>query len=1147
MYLIDYTNYFLGNIFHLHKWSSLRAVRKFLEIGMICLLFSLPIVGQYQPIRNHFTQTIKDIDDRLSQGDKMAIRDLAVVWKQQPTDERLKDLANRYLLLTPEEYKWTRDASPEMLLQFFYQKEEHLHFSEFLKVFYITPIENWTTKAVVKEKELLQVAPFLLKIGKENIDYALQKKHTKALEETLKKIYEFNNATTIELLKKVAVNSDLYRLNPISKRHNILTSILDHLPDSTAVELLFKLGDKKKITPNFCRTSLAKVINYRFEETTLKGLKKEWKTLKATFDNNYWAIKTTGYEQAVKAQKIFFEEAVDYYAWILATTPVDSLLWIQKNALEDLIATKHPKVLFYLAGLQFRAWKLGKDTFFLSILERLTDVSIGVEDQSGGIVTTYEDRTAQLNFLIYWSQHYTDYEWEDSDKSLFANILQKSEIIDSYEKYFRRLNSSHDSAAIEAFYILTEGIPAEISKLMKKYRPLLRTYNSKLPPLKFNVIENISQLTRFCKQNGLAYQPTLQVKQQLLELEKNLPPKKRYELENNMIANLQLEELTYLEYWAAMKSQNMPLNFSIGRILDRLYTKYWDTIIQDNHHFRFYLLKSCVFRKLTSFGIARLYHEKAAENKESVQALLEEIAIIEQNELVKEALKFWQFGESQEAAVDISVKDLLKDPEAFDKANINKLPKFSQRELADFFFTLKSIRNRKALKKMEQYMGTYASVDLVPDLFSTPQKNWTSNPSAAKVIVKILEAIYGYSFSKNTETSIEKWYALWDAKKEVYADWGKTLFELQLEELRTKETLTINNINRITRSNYYKPSHRQICLNALKKVKKTRSISQLSIAPLLSVKEELHYLDSISFSYRELDNLPKILLIDDSASLLAYILGQTTEFNIDQKGYLMNNLLRQDWLFQLIDRQQLIASTREEILHALTQYLNESEYLTEFEEQATQLNLLLLLNDNKTLVEKLMVLNDPKLENKVKVKWLNIIFARMKFEEIKQIFPVLSTIEDFEEQMLFEFISKDFGLPIFDLDQDIQNIQLQRFLETSSEQEIYDYYLTAFGIDFKDKHGKLDFQKIYEILKYDLLIPFVGEGGQYRDYYVYAIIKVLELHFKTTLGFSPKLNEYQTFFQFNSFARVKAWKQYLIDHKYVKASKNKIPSFNEDF
>ena len=183
----------------------------------------------------------------------------------------------------------------------------------------------------------------------------------------------------------------------------------------------------------------------------------------------------------------------------------------------------------------------------------------------------------------------------------------------------------------------------------------------------------------------------------------------------------------------------------------------------------------------------------------------------------------------------------------------------------------------------------------------------------------------------------------------------------------------------------------------------------------------------------------------------------------------------------------------------------------------------------------------------MKEKWLNIIFADIKFEEIKTIFPSLSVLQSFEEEAVFKFIYKDFGLPIFDLASKEQTDLLEKRLKTLSERKVYQKYLTEFGIDFKQKNSKLDFQKIYDILKYDLVIPFIGEGGQYRDYYVYAIIKLLELHFKTSLGFSDKLNDYQTFFQFNSFARVKAWKKYLLDHKYVKQKSNNIPSFNEGF
>ena len=72
------------------------------------------------------------------------------------------------------------------------------------------------------------------------------------------------------------------------------------------------------------------------------------------------------------------------------------------------------------------------------------------------------------------------------------------------------------------------------------------------------------------------------------------------------------------------------------------------------------------------------------------------------------------------------------------------------------------------------------------------------------------------------------------------------------------------------------------------------------------------------------------------------------------------------------------------------------------------------------------------------------------------------------------------------------------------------------------------------LLAYDLVVPFLGEGGKYRDYYTYGLVKLLELHFETTLGFHPKLNENQTFYTFNSYKRVEAWKVFLILEGYVK-------------
>ena len=1118
----------------------------FFLIGLIFI--ALPFSYSQIPANNNssFAYIVQDIDQRLGQGDKMAFRDLANIWQQRPNDKGFVDMARRYLLVDSLSFGWSADTLPQQLLAFYYEQADSLIFSDFLKIYYLQPIEERSIKTKLIEQQPLQRALHFTRILKENINYALDKKKGNLLQESLIQLAQVGTVSSRELLKEVAKDKRLRRIQPIAKRQEIISSVLSNLPDSTALKALFLLIKDKQISFTYCRNKFAEITNHYCTATNLKELSVQEVSLQKEFKRDFKAIRQAGYQKSLKSRALFFEEDADYFAWILATTPKDTLPWIKENALVDMLKTKQPQVLFYLAGLQFQQWRAGKkDRKYLNLLNKMADIRLQVEDGNGQMVTVFEDETAQLNFLIYWAKHFKDYEWEERGPGYFTNILHKSEIIESYEKYFRRLNSPNDSAALEAFLILTEGVPMEVNRLMKKYRSLLRSYNATLPPLKFNVIENISYLTDFCNKQGYIYKPTPAIEAQLIALGKRLKPKNRLQIENDLIAHLKLEELTALEYWASIHAQKIELNYSVGRILDRLYTKYWERITSEEEQFRFFLLKSIVFRKLTSFGIGRLYHKKG-EGEEQVRKLLQEIELVERNELIKEAIEFWQKGETEDMK-GISVQELLVDPESFDKEKINKLPKFSQKELASFFFTLKGVRNRKALKKMERYLSTYASTEMVPELFGTPKEHWESNASAAKVIVKILESIYGYSFSKNYETSLEQWYALWESSETPYQEWGKRLFYLQLGELKSQEKLRISDINSVTRSSNYLPSHRDICLEALKKIEKTRSISQLSIEPLLSVDKELHYLEDITFSYRNLDNLSKILVIDKPLKLLDYMLRQMQAYTIDERGFLLNNLLRQDWLFQLINREDFPNIIKQKLSAYLEDYLNESEYLTEFEEQATQLNLLLLQHNEDSIQKKLLVLNDANLENKVKEKWLNIIFADIKFEEIKTIFPSLSVLQSFEEEAVFKFIYKDFGLPIFDLASKEQTDLLEKRLKTLSERKVYQKYLTEFGIDFKQKNSKLDFQKIYDILKYDLVIPFIGEGGQYRDYYVYAIIKLLELHFKTSLGFSDKLNDYQTFFQFNSFARVKAWKKYLLDHKYVKRKSNNVPSFNEGF
>ena len=142
-------------------------------------------------------------------------------------------------------------------------------------------------------------------------------------------------------------------------------------------------------------------------------------------------------------------------------------------------------------------------------------------------------------------------------------------------------------------------------------------------------------------------------------------------------------------------------------------------------------------------------------------------------------------------------------------------------------------------------------------------------------------------------------------------------------------------------------------------------------------------------------------------------------------------------------------------------------------------------------------------------------------------------------------LQKDFGLPIFELENEKTRKQIISNHSKMSEYDFYKYYLKEFGVDFLTKKGNLDFEKIYDLLQFEIVTPFVGGGGSHRDQFTYGLIKILELHFKTRLGFHEKLNENQTFYSFTSTKRAKAWRTYLTDNQLVKPNHSLPPSFND--
>ncbi len=1101
--------------------TSLFLKRNGIIVGLF-LLVPLLLNGQKTTKPSSVLLTI--LAENISEGDLIAFRDLAKLYDKYPENQEVIGLLKQHTLFTDLEWDWNVKGKNNLLTHFFYENEALFQFSELLETFYLTPIEGRTSKVEIEPIASLQIDPFLIRKSVQKINSHLRKKEIDLLRKEIEHIGLLRNATVFNILSKFLERKTLFSLEKEAQQI-VIKDILDYLPDSIAFEKLLILTKKEVLPLTYCQTQLARLTNNYFNEPNYGKLLDAYQQLQAKFDNDLSLIKEYGYQKTNLTAALFFEEQVDYYGWLLATCS-DSLFWIRRNAMVDMLATKHPKALFYIAGINFRAWKqYGRNILALEkLLQQSIDVKLKIaipENQANKVIS--ESRETQL--IHYWSVHYDDYEWDDFEQK-FVNQQLFSDELDAYDKYFRRLNSTNDTIAYKAFVALCTGKPNEIRQLIKKFKPLLRNYNASLPPLKYKILEQVSLLTYFCKQYNIIYLPSPALEKVLVDLKRYMSPNERLRLENKLIDNLTIDDLTALEYYAAINAQNLNLNYSIGRILDYVYTKHWDTILSNERYFRLFLLKIRLFHDFGGFGIIKKYANKITLTNEKTLTALNSLKNLETNPFIKESVAYFLDQEAENPTAK-KIARFLDAPVAIDLNELKALPPFGQAIFPDIVTELFLQTDKKAAKNIGTYLELHASLDIIPQLFETPEKQWAANKYAGKALVKVLEKVYQFSFEAKQEEAINKWWKLWKTTPENYTEWSKYLFQEQLTLLNEAESLTINDINKVSESTHYQDKYRDLCLTSLQKIKRSRTIYRLKISPKISVENELHYLEGIEFTPKILSNLPRVFENDNPTKLLQFIYEQLASATIEEKSALFNSLFRQDWFIDHITSGAIEAKKCDAIKLIFYQYLSKSTFLTEYEEQNTQLNIVHLENAFLSLKEKLIRISKDSLNETIRYEYLNATLSRMEFPQIMVAFPIL---KDFEipEKNLFLFLNRDFGLPIFDVPSEKAAQKILTRLKSHNEYEFYEQTLIDFGLPILKKSGDLDFQRVYQLLTYDLVVPFLGEGGKYRDNYCYGLVKLLELHFKTTLGFHPKLNENQIFYTFNSYKRVEAWRAYLI-------------------
>jgi hypothetical protein len=515
----------------------------------------------------------------------------------------------------------------------------------------------------------------------------------------------------------------------------------------------------------------------------------------------------------------------------------------------------------------------------------------------------------------------------------------------------------------------------------------------------------------------------------------------------------------------------------------------------------------------------------------------------------------------------------LNDPTPFANTDLKVLPQPNDSIFGRVTTLIQETKDPIIRRILFDYLSLHPYSEMVPHLFriigdmrkvalpaneNAPiEENSTVTPAFSRVdlrVVELLEAIYNHDFDKeDADAKKEAWREMWKKDGTNFKLWNHLFFKQQMSYLKTNDSLSIFAVNRVAASIHFTPKHRSTVLELLAKVKPIGDIRQLQLTEKISAGKELIYLSKLRFTHRELPNIVKLIHAatdKEDQKLWQFIDAQIKDYSQDQLTDFYNNLFKIKWFNQLLyahhagqkGERGLDTLQRNRMIQTLKAYLESGELVSEFQEQACLLHIMELENVGKTLAEKLEAttrLENVSVESKAAIQ--EAILARIDYADI----PVTVRFFDQLPPEKIAFLYKDFGLPIFDLDEKDKH-DLIFNVTNLAESKVYEYYLKKFGVDFMNSKGDLDFDKIYQILKFEIVLPFTG-GGNQRDLFTYGVIKLLEFKFKTRLGFHEKLNENQTFYTFSAAKRAAAWLKFLETKGLVKPDPSIPSSFNRLF
>ncbi len=1039
---------------------------------------------------------VDGLEQKAADGKLRAIRDLGSLLGGAE-DEKVKTAILKRLILRDSTIQTFNGFDREAFLSFYYENERNFQYSPILKAFYAKPLEEW-------ESPVFQIKP---DNGLSPSISELLRRHEKGDATALEQLVFKNEEKAFQALQTLlhgrALDSDTF------------IALIRQGFDESLFDIVVDEVTQNNIEIDAASKLLSDLV---FEEHLNLGTLSQ----KKNEAGSYKDLRLKGYQARMGILPAAFEEQVDFFALVMAETPLDSELW--NAAFIDMIGTRHPRALFYLKCNAFLAKKKKETQTVLKLenaIKRLTRLDINIKGDA-------------KQALVYWAKHHTDYDW-DKNEGVFINKKLTKELNKSYERLFRRLSAKDGSVALQAYQQLIEGEPKQIIQLNRKYKNVLRSVHPSLPSFRYAYLEQLVKLSNYMQGKGVNLTTPSFLSVHLDRLKADISVKERFQKENELIEKLSFDETTYLELEALIHSKNMPFGYSASRILDRVYGRDWPSILNDLDAFETYLMKSIYFSEIGVLGTCNLYLKRIDFEKESMRKLLSKIKNSTTEEALFKKIEQWLEPDDKQGLPPVFWESV----EILNPSDLKNLPSPNPQELEELIGGVFRSEEPNQIRAWMSFLKQKENVAYVPFMMELlSQDGFPEQELKQQMAIQVLEKIYQYSFKKEGKSRLDtkaQWLDLWQLKSNEYKDWGKSFFEQQLEQIKTAASVDSKLLNQLLESEYFEEEYRALMLNSISKLKQKEKVFRLKLKPKMTLKEASQYLGEIEFSYKKLDDIVKILSTEQPNDFLTYLESKMTNYSAFEKGYVYNKLFKQAW-FQAFASYTDNQEWRGSITKFLEAYLAKSNFLGEYEEYQLYWRLFALKNGQAPFEVQIKALDKEAVPKGAKVLVLQDLLSKVQFEALGEVLPYYDLMESIEANMANEFLSREFGLPIFFKEDANSRIVFLKDYKQLSKFDLYQKALRDFGLDFLNKKGMLDFNKIDDILRFDAIEPFSNTSGGRRDYYVYGVIKLLELHFDTRLGFHEKLNEDQLFYTYTSQKRAKAWRQFLLENKHIQGS-----------